>query len=177
MCETALKKGASCLATKLWLKILTLLWKKTLTFGKQRPTLSERPLEPIIRDLRPLFSLFHSFRQGAVLKSPRRRSGWTDCWCKLRPRAVPVPAKKRERESPIQHLLQKQSKLVKEVTTCFRVFQDLPTYIHWSRRLGYIQLVFLNQYENWSWRLHRVFQDFPTSKLAKEVTTCFFKTC
>ena len=94
------KKGASCLATKLWLKILTLLWKKTLTFGKQRPTLSERPLEPIIRDLRPLFSLFHSFRQGAVgvvLKSPRHRSGWTDCWCKLRPRAVPVPAKKREK--------------------------------------------------------------------------------
>ena len=98
MCETALKKGACSLATKLWLKILTLLWKKTLTFGKQRPTLSERPLEPIICDLRPLFSLFLSFRQGAVLKSPRRRSGgWTDCWCELRPRAVQVPAKKREK--------------------------------------------------------------------------------
>ena len=52
---------------------------------------------------------------------------------------------KEERESPIQHLLQKQSKLVKEVTTCFRVFQDLPVCIGQG---GYIQLVFQNQYEN-----------------------------
>ena len=97
---------------------------------------------------------------------------------------------KEERESPIQHLLQKQSKMVKEVTTCFRVFQDLPTYIHWSRRLhttcfsksvwklimevtpcfsrlsyikigkGGYDMFFQNLLENWSWRLQHVFQGF-----------------